>query len=131
MDSNKASLLDNNKIVIFGVGRVGLPLALVLADKGFQVTGIDVDPYKINLLKHKIMPFMEEGAQPLLTKHSGKNFQVFSQEHIDRVISENKFIIFTLGTPIDDTYSPNFSDIEKLIRRLAPVLRPGHTILLR
>ncbi|MDP3758084.1 MAG: nucleotide sugar dehydrogenase, partial [Candidatus Daviesbacteria bacterium] len=31
----------------------------------------------------------------------------------------------------DDTYSPNFSDIEKLIRRIAPVIKPGHTIILR
>lgn len=123
--------MDSKKIAVFGVGRVGLPLALVLADKGFQVTGIDVDPYRINLLKNKIMPFMEEGAQPLLTKHSGKNFQVFSQEHIDRVVGENGIIIFTLGTPIDDTYSPNFSDIEKLIRRISPVLKAGHTIILR
>lgn len=131
MDSNKTSLLLRNKIAIFGVGRVGLPLALVLADNGFQVTGIDVDPYRINLLKHKIMPFLEDDAQPLLTKHSGKNFQVFSQEHIDRIVSENPVIIFTLGTPIDDTYSPNFSDIEKLIRRISPVIKPGHTIILR
>lgn len=123
--------MDSSKIAIFGVGRVGLPLALVLADKGFQVTGIDVDSYRINLLKHKIMPFMEEGAQSLLTKHSGKNFQVFSQEHIDRVVAENEIIIFTLGTPIDDTYSPNFSDIEKLIRGISPVLGVGHTIILR
>lgn len=123
--------MDSNKIAIFGVGRVGLPLALVLADKGFWVTGIDVDPYRINLLKHKIMPFMEEGADPLLEKHSGKNFQIFSQEHIDRIVAENAIIIFTLGTPIDDTYSPNFSDIEKLIRRISPVLKPGHVIILR
>lgn len=118
-------------IAVLGVGRVGLPLALVLADKGFQVTGIDVDSYRIDLLKHRIMPFMEEGAEPLLKKHSGKNFQIFSQEHTDRIITENEVIIFTLGTPIDDTYSPNFSDIEKLIRRIAPVLKPGHTIILR
>ena len=58
--------MDDKKIAIFGVGRVGLPLALVLAEKGFVVTGIDVDPYRINLLKHKIMPFMEEGAAQLL-----------------------------------------------------------------
>ncbi len=123
--------MDNKKIAIFGVGRVGLPLALILAEKGFQVTGIDVDPYRLSLLKHKIMPFLEEGAQPLLEKHSGKNFQVFSQEHIDRIISENSFIIFTLGTPIDDTYSPNFTDIEQLIRRISPLIKPGHTIILR
>lgn len=123
--------MDKKKIAIFGVGRVGLPLALVLANKDFQVTGVDTDPYRISLLKHKIMPFMEEGAQPLLKKHIGKNFQIFSQEHVNRIVSENDFIIFTLGTPIDDTYSPNFSDIEKLLREIAPFIKVNQTIILR
>lgn len=119
------------KIAIFGVGRVGLPLALVLADRGFQVTGIDVDPYRISLLKQKIMPFMEEGAQPLLEKHSGGNFQVFSQQHLGRVVSENKIIILTLGTPIDDTYSPDFGGIEDLLRNMVPSIKSGHLIIFR
>lgn len=121
----------DKRIAIFGIGRIGLPLALILADKGFQVTGVDVDSYRISLLRHKIMPFMEEGAQSLLDKHSGKRFQVFSQEYIDRIVAENEIIIFTLGTPIDETYSPNFSDIEKLIRKIAPVMKSGHMIILR
>lgn len=123
--------MDNNKIAIFGVGRVGLPLALVLADKGFKVTGIDVDPYRISLLKHKIMPFLEEGAQPLLEKHSGKNFQIFSQQHLGRIVSENQTIIITLGTPIDDTYSPNYSGIEELMSAMAPFIKEGQLIIFR
>lgn len=132
---SKQSLTFSNgnlrKIAVFGVGRVGLPLALILADKGFLVTGIDIDLFRINLLKNKIMPFLEEGAKPLLDKHSGKSFQVFSQEHIDRIVAESEVIIFTLGTPIDDTYSPNFSDIENLIRRISPIIKKGQTIILR
>ncbi len=123
--------MDKKKVAIFGVGRVGLPLALVLADKGFQVTGVDTDSYRISLLKHKIMPFLEVGAEPLLKKHIDKNFQIFSQEHINRIISENDFIIFTLGTPIDATFSPSFSDIEKLIREICPFIKIGQTIILR
>lgn len=123
--------MDNQKIAIFGVGRVGLPLALVLANKGFNVTGIDVDPYRISLLKHKIMPFLEEGAQPLLEKHSGRNFQIFSQKHLDRVVCENQTIILTLGTPIDDTYTPDFGQIEDLIRTMAPFIKDGQLIIFR
>lgn len=121
----------DKKIAIFGVGRVGLPLALVLADKGFQLTGIDVDPYRISLLKHKIMPFLEEDAQPLLEKHSGKSFQIFSQQHLGRIVSENQTIIITLGTPIDDTYSPNYSGIEDLMSSMAPFIKENHLIIFR
>lgn len=123
--------MEDTKIAIFGVGRVGLPLALVLADKGFKVTGIDVDPYRISLLKQKIMPFMEEGAQSLLNKHAGENFQIFSQHHLDRVVSENKIVILTLGTPIDDTYSPDFAGIEDLLRNMAPSIKSEHIIIFR
>lgn len=119
------------KVVVFGVGRVGLPLALVLADKGYQVTGIDVDPYRVSLLKHKIMPFLEENAQPLLEKHSGTNFQIFSEQHLGRIIPESHIIIVTLGTPIDDTYSPNFSDIEKLMNAIIPFLQEKQLIIFR
>ncbi len=123
--------MTDNKVAIFGVGRVGLPLALVLADRGFQVTGIDLDSYRISLLKHKIMPFFEQGAQPLLEKYSGTKFQIFSQQHLARVVSENQIIILTLGTPIDDTYSPNFSQLEELIIAMAPFIKMGHLIILR
>lgn len=123
--------MEKKKVAVFGVGRVGLPLALVLADKGFQVTGVDVDPYRISLLKHKIMPFLEEDAQPLLEKYSGNNFQIFSEQHLARIINESQIIIITLGTPIDDTYSPNFSDIEKLINTIAPFIKEGQLIIFR
>lgn len=123
--------MENKRVAVFGVGRVGLPLALVLADKGFVVSGVDVDPYRISLLQHKIMPFLEEDAQPLLEKHSGKNFQIYSEQHLGRVISENQIIIITLGTPIDDTYSPNFSDIEGLINTIVPFIQEGQLIIFR
>lgn len=123
--------MEDKQIAIFGIGRVGLPLALVLVDNGFQVTGIDIDPYIISLLKHKIMPFIEEGAQSLLEKYSGSGFQVFSQQHLSRVVSENNIIILTLGTPIDDTYSPNFRQLEKLIAVMSPFIKEGHLIILR
>lgn len=123
--------MEDRRVAVFGIGRVGLPLALVLADKGFYVAGIDTDPYRISLLKHKIMPFIEEEAQSLLEKYINNRFQVFSQQHLSRVVSENKIIILTLGTPIDDTYSPNFKQLEELITAMAPFIKRDHLIILR
>ena len=37
-------------IGIIGMGYVGLPLARVIASKGFRVTGFDVDPAKVDML---------------------------------------------------------------------------------
>lgn len=123
--------MKSNSIVVLGVGRVGLPLALVFADVGFGVVGIDIDPFLIALLEKKTMPFLEEGAGKLLKKYGGNKFRIFSSEHQNRVISESKFIVITLGTPIDETYSPDHKQIEELIISMSPYLKKGHVIILR
>ena len=49
---------------VVGIGRVGLPLALFLADKGFTVQGVDVDSQKVNLIAAGKMPFLESTSTP-------------------------------------------------------------------
>jgi UDP-N-acetyl-D-glucosamine dehydrogenase len=39
------------KVGIIGLGYVGLPLAIEFCKAGFPVTGFDIDPEKIKLLK--------------------------------------------------------------------------------
>src|SRR5262245_58851049 len=41
----------NAKIAILGLGYVGLPLAVVFCEAGFQVTGVDPDARKVDALK--------------------------------------------------------------------------------
>ena len=42
------------KIGIVGMGYVGLPLALTFVEKGFMVTGIDIDEKKIKSLENGV-----------------------------------------------------------------------------
>ncbi len=39
------------RIAVIGLGYVGLPLALAFAKQGFQVTGIDIDPRKVDAIQ--------------------------------------------------------------------------------
>ena len=55
-------------VIVGGAGRVGLPFGLVLADQGHQVMAFDRDEEKVGLVNAGEMPFMESGAQELLTK---------------------------------------------------------------
>ena len=38
------------KVGVIGLGYVGLPLALEFANAGYEVTGIDIDQNKVNLI---------------------------------------------------------------------------------
>lgn len=123
--------MKDTNIVVFGIGRVGLPLALVLADKGYSVWGIDINSEHVSILNKKKLPFMEEGAQELLDKHGGDKFKAFTDKKKVDAISRSKYIILTLGTPIDETLSPDHSQIENLISELLPSIKKGHVIILR
>lgn len=123
--------MKDNSIVVLGVGRVGLPLALVFADVGFDVIGIDVDPFRVALLEKNTMPFLEEGADELLQKHGGKRFKIYSNDFFEKAIDQSKYIVITLGTPIDESYSPNHKQIEELINKISLYLKVGHVIILR
>ncbi len=115
-------------VAVVGVGRVGLPLALFLADKGHSVYGIDVDSQKINLLSRMRMPFIEEGSQQLLEKYIGKSFKVttdFSN------IAKVRVIILTLGTPVDENMNPSLVQIDKALAVARPYLKKGQLLILR
>ena len=98
------------KISIFGIGRVGLPLALTFAEKGCKVIGVDIDTEKIAMLNEGEMPFIEEGAPELLKKHIKKNFVLTTEAEF--AVLNSEIIILTLGTPVDEHMNPVFSQIE-------------------
>ena len=59
--------------IVGGCGHVGLPLGLVLADRGFDVTLLDINTNAVDLINKGIIPFQEEGAEELLKKEINKN----------------------------------------------------------
>lgn len=115
-------------VSIVGVGRVGLPLALFLAEKGHPVFGLDIDQGKTNILNKGILPFMEEGAAEILKKHVGKSF--IASTDFSKV-AKSKVIILTLGTPVDENMNPSLVQIDKALLTLKPHLRSGQLLILR
>jgi len=118
----------NETIAIIGLGRVGLPLALVLAEAGAKVFGIDISAELLARLKLRQMPFLEEGCQALLERHLDVNF--FPGADL-AAVAEAATVVMTLGTPVDEHMNPIFSQVEVTTRRMLPFLRPGTLIILR
>lgn len=52
--------------IVGGCGHVGLPLAIALASKGKKVCVQDINKESIDFIKKGVMPFQEEGAEPIL-----------------------------------------------------------------
>jgi UDPglucose 6-dehydrogenase len=55
------------RIAVVGLGKLGAPLAAVLATKGNEVLGIDINPEAVRLLNDGLAPVEEPGLQDLIT----------------------------------------------------------------
>ena len=116
------------QIAVIGIGRVGLPLALVLSDAGFTVYGIGRNPEKIKRLSKGEMPFVEKGGEPLLRKYVNKKF--FPTTDYSK-IKDCEYIILTLGTPVDENMNPVYDQINSALDSISPFIQKNQTLILR
>ena len=124
----KIQIMKPTKIAVIGIGRVGLPLALVFAKAGYKVFGVDTNRMLLNKLKTGRMPFRERGAGELLRQQLNKNFVPTNNS---TVISQCHFIILTLGTPVDENMNPSLAQIEAALKTIKPYLKPKQVLILR
>ena len=115
-------------VAVVGLGRVGLPFALFLAQRGCTVYGIDNNAATVEALNAGHLPFREDGAAEALAAARGKNF--FAGTDL-AALAKAEVIIITLGTPVDDFNNPIFLPIENLLRAALPHLRAGQLLVLR
>jgi UDP-N-acetyl-D-mannosaminuronic acid dehydrogenase len=122
------SVKRTERVAVVGMGRVGLPLALFLADRGMTVYGIDIDEKRVSTLHAKGMPFMEAGADVLLQQYAGVRFH----PTVDIAsVATAEVVILTIGTPIDEHMNPDFRAIESIVADLLPYLAAGTLLVLR
>ncbi|HEY4615132.1 MAG TPA: 3-hydroxyacyl-CoA dehydrogenase NAD-binding domain-containing protein, partial [Citricoccus sp.] len=57
------------RVSVVGTGYLGATHAACMAELGFEVVGLDIDPAKIQALSAGELPFHEPGLAELLTKH--------------------------------------------------------------
>jgi UDP-N-acetyl-D-mannosaminuronic acid dehydrogenase len=114
---------------IVGLGRIGLPLALALADRGVDVVGVEKDRARIDSVAEGRMPFEEPGTQEILDRvHSSGRLKLTDQ--IAEAAAAD-YIVLTLGTPAHVHLEIDISQIRSVVDDLLPLLREGQTLILR
>jgi UDP-N-acetyl-D-mannosaminuronic acid dehydrogenase len=115
--------------VIGGCGHVGLPLSIQLANYGNNVCIYDTNKESVKLVKNGIMPFMEEGAEPILKSVLKKiKLQLFNDA---KVITQSEVILLIVGTPVDEFLNPRITDLLKLVSQYLQYMTDKQLLILR
>lgn len=115
------------KIAILGMGYVGLPLATVFAEAGFEVTGIDPVKSKMDMLNRGesyILDVPSEQVQRLVSQGLLKGTGDYS------VLQFADAVSICVPTPLRKTGDPDLSFIMSAVEGLAPYVHPGMIVVL-
>ena len=108
---------------------MGLPLALSFADRGLSVIGVERDEAVLASLESGRMPFHETGTQELLERVTASGRLQRTRSVQDAAAADH--IVLTLHTPSYLHIEIDISQVRGVIDDLLPVLRPGHSLILR
>ncbi|WP_294263021.1 nucleotide sugar dehydrogenase [uncultured Sphingomonas sp.] len=113
---------NDEKIAVIGLGYVGLPVAVALAEAYEDVVGFDVSERRVAALKAG-SDWTHEIEDARLAK-SGLSISGDADDLRGRT-----FYIVTVPTPIDEALKPDLTPVESACRQLGAVIEPGCVIV--
>jgi UDP-N-acetyl-D-mannosaminuronic acid dehydrogenase len=111
------------KICVLGLGYIGLPTALLLAQK-YPVIGVDINEKIITTLNDSNLPFVEKELDNLFQKVRG-NFTATTT-----VKPADAFII-AVPTPLEESLKiADLQYVRRAAEMIAPILKRGNLVIL-
>jgi UDPglucose 6-dehydrogenase len=112
------------RVIIIGLGFVGLSFASFLGSKNVSVIGVDSNKKKIECLREGIPDFYEPKLEYYLKK--GMKNIIFTSK-IDEITFQSDFIFITVGTPLNKLNEINLEFIKSVISSISKKLKSSKT----
>ncbi len=106
------------KISIAGTGYVGLVAAACFAEKGHDVTCVDIDEKKVKLMQSGVSPIYEQGLEELMRKNNALGTLHYTTDYA-AAYKDADVIFIGVGTPEQADGSADLSYIASVSRQIA------------
>jgi nucleotide sugar dehydrogenase len=117
--------IDSKKIVVsvIGIGRIGLPTALLISKNGYQTYGIDIDSELVDKINQgggdPPIPFvLDEPGLPEALQRVTADERLIATIDLQGYVPKAEIIIICVPTPVTDQRVPDYSIINKVIEDL-------------
>lgn len=115
------------QVGVIGLGYVGLPLAVTLAEAGFHVTGIDVDQQKVDAANRGESYIPDISSSTLQALLDTKRID-FTSDYA--VLKDIDAVSICVPTPLRKTRDPDISYIISVTQQVRAHLHPGQLVVL-
>ena len=117
--------MNYKKVSIVGLGYIGLPTAAIMASRGLQVIGVDVNRKAIDTINRGAVHIVEPDLDIVVrsTVTTGNLRATTQPEPADA-------FMIAVPTPFKEDHQPDLSYIHEAAKTIAPVLEPGNLVVL-
>jgi UDPglucose 6-dehydrogenase len=118
----KTESVPQHRITVLGTGYLGTAHAACLAELGFEVLGVDVNPVRVDALSRGELPFYEPGLEPLLQAGLRSGRLSFSTSYADAAAFGDVHFV-CVGTPQQEgSNAADLTQVHGCIDELGPRL---------
>jgi UDP-N-acetyl-D-glucosamine dehydrogenase len=114
------------RLGIVGLGYAGLPLAILFADAGFNVTGIDLNQERVRWVNERRSYLVD--VSPERYEAAGDRLSATSDY---AAVSDLDALTICVPTPLSKTRTPDISYVVSAGEAVARQLRPGQLVILQ
>lgn len=117
-------------VSVLGLGRVGLPLAVVFSRSGLRVIGVDVDKNRVSAISRGETPFYYPVVQDWLREAVRTGMftaSTASKESVER----SDVAVVTVGTPTGSQYQADYSQLHSVFREVVGADLRDKAIIMR
>lgn len=112
-------------VAFIGLGYIGLPTAVVMANSGLNVCGVDVIPEKVEAINNGVVTITEPGLEAELQKAiASGNF------HASTEMPKADAYVIAVPTPFTDGHQIDRRYINAAAEAIAPKLKGGEVVIL-
>lgn len=125
-------LIESGKLTVsvIGVGRIGLPTAVLFAHAGFQTYGVDINPDLVRAINSGPWPLKDEpGFQELFDDVTKKKRLLRATTDITEAVPRSNLVILSLPTPMSEDNIPDYSALDAVGRSLNKILEPYSVLI--
>jgi len=115
------------KILVFGQGYVGLPLALAACNSGFNVVGIDLNEEKVSKIKSGHSPIEDISNDELKQSLDSGNYAITKEVEYDNTVN---ILCVCVPTPLGNNHQPDLKVLESAVKDLGQSLKPGMLVII-
>jgi len=117
------------KIGVIGIGRIGLPTALCIANSGLETIGIDINEKLVDMINSKDYPLKDEPEFDKIFEHVISQKKFSATTDIVEAIPKCDIIILSLPTPMDNHNVPDYTALLGVGRSLNTLLSNGQIVI--